>query len=1055
MSAVNWAEELDFTLVFEEDGRQTAGPDDVRPPPSSALLHQAFSQEPPCPPPCPAPLHCPQAAAPPAPGPQYGSLWNTGAFDCPSIQITSIAPHSQEAGGGQDVLGGGGAEASWSRDQLYLPLDGGCRDAALSLSPCSSLSSRSWLSDLSSCESFSHVYDDVEGELNEAAARFTLGSPLPSPLHSPGFGGGAYGAEPLPSPGCGGGAFGVELWQQQYQYPLAFSQALSPGQSPGQSPRQSPCPSPCPSPRTSITEESWLNPRPASRSSSRPTSPCGKRRHSGADRPARSPSPHRSPSPTPGASPRGSVTDDTWAGSPAGTLGSLLGFGRQEPDVPSKTRRTAGGPPDKLTDLRNFLDCPGEERGERDGLAELFLPVPAHFSWNKPKPGNPPLFRPSSPPPADWPLPSRFERWELQVEVQPRSHHRAHYETEGSRGSIKAAAGGHPVVKLLGYSEQPLSLLVFIGTADDRYIRPHSFYQVHRVTGKTVSTACQERLLGNTKVLEIPLLPENNMAASIDCAGILKLRNADIELKKGETDIGRKNTRVRVVFRVGVPQPGGRLLCLQAASVPVECSQRSAQELPQVESFSPASCCVSGGEEMIITGSNISTQSRVIFMEKGPDGRSQWEVDVKIVPEKSSGSSVVVEIPPYYNKKTTCPVQVQFYISNGKRRRSLNHSFTFLTGPRLLPPAAGAPLVKQERWEPDYIPHNAPVFCPASSQRALCPDTAYYDPCGLPVHCGPPSQNLPLLLQQQLPSPSLRSSLPDSNRQPEQHRLIFQLDSQEPELFSSPPQISSVSPRTSPIPLQTSLIFPHTSTLPHQSSSIPPQTFSMPPQTSMASQTSTIPHQTSSMPPQTSLVPPQTFSMPPQTSMAPQISSFSPHTSTIPHQTSSIPPRTSSMPPQTSCGGPGREEISCGGPGREQISCGGPGREQISGGPGRVQISGGPGRVQISGGPGREQISGGPGREQISCGGPGREQISSLGSSRAFLTSDPQQEGGEALSIKQEEEEPGLQEITLDDVNEIIDRDIGGVSQSDRFDQFQLDWEQKSGDASPFCGGLQ
>lgn len=67
----------------------------------------------------------------------------------------------------------------------------------------------------------------------------------------------------------------------------------------------------------------------------------------------------------------------------------------------------------------------------------------------------------------------------------------------------------------------------------------------------------------------ISLRPPN----SIDCAGILKLRNADIELKKGETDIGRKNTRVRVVFRVAVPQPDGQALWLQAASVPVECCE--------------------------------------------------------------------------------------------------------------------------------------------------------------------------------------------------------------------------------------------------------------------------------------------------------------------------------------------------------------------------------------------------------------------------------------------------------------------------------------------------
>lgn len=59
--------------------------------------------------------------------------------------------------------------------------------------------------------------------------------------------------------------------------------------------------------------------------------------------------------------------------------------------------------------------------------------------------------------------------------------------------------------------------------------------------------------------------------SSIDCAGILKLRNSDIELRKGETDIGRKNTRVRLVFRVHIPQPSGKVLSLQTASIPVEC----------------------------------------------------------------------------------------------------------------------------------------------------------------------------------------------------------------------------------------------------------------------------------------------------------------------------------------------------------------------------------------------------------------------------------------------------------------------------------------------------
>lgn len=70
------------------------------------------------------------------------------------------------------------------------------------------------------------------------------------------------------------------------------------------------------------------------------------------------------------------------------------------------------------------------------------------------------------------------------------------------------------------------------------------------------------------------------LSHSIDCAGILKLRNSDIELRKGETDIGRKNTRVRLVFRVHIPQPNGRTLSLQVASNPIECCECLAPAAP-------------------------------------------------------------------------------------------------------------------------------------------------------------------------------------------------------------------------------------------------------------------------------------------------------------------------------------------------------------------------------------------------------------------------------------------------------------------------------------------
>lgn len=56
--------------------------------------------------------------------------------------------------------------------------------------------------------------------------------------------------------------------------------------------------------------------------------------------------------------------------------------------------------------------------------------------------------RTSSLPPLDWPLPNQFGQFELKIEVQPKAHHRAHYETEGSRGAVKASSGGHPLVKV-------------------------------------------------------------------------------------------------------------------------------------------------------------------------------------------------------------------------------------------------------------------------------------------------------------------------------------------------------------------------------------------------------------------------------------------------------------------------------------------------------------------------------------------------------------------------------------------------------------------------------
>ncbi|KAM5194235.1 nuclear factor of activated T-cells, cytoplasmic 4 [Mantella aurantiaca] len=593
-------------------------------------------------------------------------------LECPSIRITSDSPSNsdgeQEESSRNDIW-----DERPHRDQLFLPPDPfGYRDSFLSPSPASSHSSWSFLSsEASSCDSLGQMCEEVERELNEAASRFTLASPLGSPRGSP-------------KPWSG---HNDEFWPAG-----PISGAL-------------------PSSR-----EELLSPYHSGQVS-RPTSPCGKRRYSNSN----DDGVRQTSSPSPSHSRRGSLGDENLSSeieaspkpnehSQQTTSTSL----ERCDNIPQKTRRTSAEqtvapvrPEESTSPSKTFSSgssvCVNDEntamfpQNRKDNVGMDYLAVPSALAWSKAKVGGQsPIFRSSSLPPLDWPLPSQFEGLELRIEVQPRTHHRAHYETEGSRGAVKASPGGHPVVKLVGYSEKPLTLQMFIGTADERNLRPHAFYQVHRITGKMVATPSYEALVGSTKVLEMSLLPENNMCANIDCAGILKLRNSDIELRKGETDIGRKNTRVRLVFRVHIPQGGGKGVSLQVASIPIECSQRSAQELPQVDNYSLSACSVNGREEMLLCGSNFLSDSKVIFLEKGPDGKLQWEEEAKVNRLKSNESLLSVQVPEYCNKEITRPLQVYFYISNGRRKRSPMQSFRYL------------PIIFKEESLPEITLHRFP-----------------------------------------------------------------------------------------------------------------------------------------------------------------------------------------------------------------------------------------------------------------------------------------------------------------------------------------------------------
>lgn len=60
---------------------------------------------------------------------------------------------------------------------------------------------------------------------------------------------------------------------------------------------------------------------------------------------------------------------------------------------------------------------------------------------------------------------------------------------------------------------------------------------------------------------------------SVDCVGILKLRNADVEARIGVAGSKKKSTRARLVFRVNIPRSDGSVLTLQTSSSPILCSE--------------------------------------------------------------------------------------------------------------------------------------------------------------------------------------------------------------------------------------------------------------------------------------------------------------------------------------------------------------------------------------------------------------------------------------------------------------------------------------------------
>ncbi|XP_065153911.2 nuclear factor of activated T-cells 5a isoform X1 [Paramisgurnus dabryanus] len=268
--------------------------------------------------------------------------------------------------------------------------------------------------------------------------------------------------------------------------------------------------------------------------------------------------------------------------------------------------------------------------------------------------------------------PQKSEGKELKILVQPETQHRARYLTEGSRGSVKdRTQQGFPTVKLEGVSE-PVVLQVFVANDAGR-VKPHGFYQACRVTGRN-TTACMEVDIEGTTVIEVNLEPTNTMTLAVDCVGILKLRNADVEARIGVAGSKKKSTRARLAFRVNIPRPDGSVLTLQTLSSPILCTQPAG--VPEILKKSLHSCSVAGGEEVFIIGKNFLKGTQVIFQENSAD-ENGWQAEAEIDMELFHQNHLVVKVPPYHDQTVTFPVSVGIAVVTNAGRTNDIQAFTY------------------------------------------------------------------------------------------------------------------------------------------------------------------------------------------------------------------------------------------------------------------------------------------------------------------------------------------------------------------------------------------
>ncbi|PAA68557.1 hypothetical protein BOX15_Mlig013822g1 [Macrostomum lignano] len=314
-------------------------------------------------------------------------------------------------------------------------------------------------------------------------------------------------------------------------------------------------------------------------------------------------------------------------------------------------------------------------------------------------------------------LPSRLGPFSLSIVAQPEANHRARYLTEGSRGSVKDRFHrGYPAVQLTGCSE-PVQLCIFVAADSDR-LRPHSHYQACKVAGKTTASRSTEVDCEGTRVLVVNCDPRDGNVFSIDCIGILKLRNVDVGIHGGvpgcragrgqkrsyqqqlQQQGGGANTQARLVFRVclgptaesaasiesaesgGVSTP----VVLQVVSDTIVCTQPVGS--PEVLRASSTEGPCHGGSDLFLIGKNFARGSRVIFREvHGSD--SDWEAEAAIEPDYFTQAHLICRVPAYRRTDLAAPITVQVTVRCEDRRDSEPFYYTYK--PALVPLRMASP----------------------------------------------------------------------------------------------------------------------------------------------------------------------------------------------------------------------------------------------------------------------------------------------------------------------------------------------------------------------------